>query len=139
VDQYTDTIETDDGPKKAIMVKIDREDQPPFVASFGGYSFRRTTDAPIVDTLPNIFNARTSLEQRLLANRCEICGATEKIEVHHLRKLADLKKAGRGAKPAWVIRMAELQRKTLVVCADCHDSIHAGKPYQRAAERTALD
>ena len=133
VQRYTGIIATNDGPKKAIKVEVPREDKPPLVTSFGGYSFRRRTDAPIVDTLPNLFHARTSLEQRLLAKRCELCGATEKIEVHHIRKLADLNQEGRGEKPPWVKRMAQLQRKTLVVCSDCHDSIHAGKPYRRSA------
>jgi len=75
-------------------------------------------------------SSRTDLVQRLQANECEICGSHENCEVHHIRKLADLKNRWRGRKekPAWVLRMIAMQRKTLVVCAKCHDSIHAGKP-----------
>ena len=75
-------------------------------------------------------SSRTDLIQRLKANECEICGSTDRCEVHHVRKLADLKNRWRGRKekPAWVVRMIALQRKTLVVCKECHDAIHAGRP-----------
>ena len=73
---------------------------------------------------------RTDLIQRLQANECEICGSTNRCEVHHIRKLADLKNRWRGKKqkPVWVVSMIALRRKTLVVCASCHDAIHAGRP-----------
>ena len=75
-------------------------------------------------------SSRTDLIQRLKANECEVCGSTDRCEVHHVRKLADLKNRWRGRKekPAWVVRMIALQRKTLVVCKSCHDAIHAGRP-----------
>ena len=71
----------------------------------------------------------TDLTLRLKANVCEICGATEHIEVHHVRKLSDLKHkwAGRKEKPIWVQRMIRLHRKTLIVCRGCHMDIHAGR------------
>lgn len=75
-------------------------------------------------------SSRTDLIQRLQANECEICGSQENCEVHHVRKLADLKNRWRGRKekPAWVTTMIAMQRKTLVVCAKCHVAIHTGKP-----------
>lgn len=77
-----------------------------------------------------VANSRTDLVQRLKANECEICGATEKCDVHHIRKLANLKERWRGKreKPDWVVRMIALRRKTLVVCEKCHAKIHAGRP-----------
>ena len=48
------------------------------------------------------------------------------IEVHHIRKLADLKTKGKSAPPVWVQIMAARQRKTLVVCRECHTAIHNG-------------
>lgn len=73
---------------------------------------------------------RSDLITRLKANVCELCGAQEKCCVHHVRKLADLKKrwAGRKQKPEWVRRMIAMQRKTLIVCHNCHVAIHAGRP-----------
>lgn len=78
--------------------------------------------------------ARADLVQRLQANQCELCGSQEQIEVHHVRKLANLKKrwSGRRTKPDWVIRMIGLRRKTLVVCRKCHMDIHAGRPTPRS-------
>ena len=74
--------------------------------------------------------ARSDLIRRLQADRCELCGSQEECEVHHVRKLADLKKRWRGRreKPKWVKRMVALRRKTLVVCPKCHADIHAGRP-----------
>ncbi|NCC34535.1 MAG: maturase, partial [Chloroflexia bacterium] len=73
---------------------------------------------------------RSDLVRRLQADTCELCGSHEDIQVHHVRKLADLKRrwAGRRAKPPWVKTIIALRRKTLVVCRDCHIAIHAGKP-----------
>lgn len=70
---------------------------------------------------------RSDLVRRLQADTCELCGAQGNCEVHHIRKLADLKQRWKGQKdrPAWVKRMIAMQRKTLVVCAQCHDAIHA--------------
>jgi group II intron reverse transcriptase/maturase len=73
---------------------------------------------------------RSDLIQRLLADTCELCGSHKNVEVHHVRKLANLKKrwAGRKEKPEWVKTMIALRRKTLVVCHRCHVNIHAGRP-----------
>jgi group II intron reverse transcriptase/maturase len=76
------------------------------------------------------YNTRSDLIRRLQANTCELCGSQQQIRVHHVRKLADLKKRwqGRREKPQWVKRMIALQRKTLIVCHKCHVAIHAGRP-----------
>ncbi len=74
------------------------------------------------------YNRRTDLVRRLQADTCELCDSQEDIEVHHIRKLADLKKPGRKEKPVWVKRMIALRRKTLVVCRSCHIAIHASRP-----------
>ncbi|MFE0061731.1 hypothetical protein [Streptomyces sp. NPDC059003] len=50
------------------------------------------------------------------------------MEVHHIRKLADLKQPDRPERPVWVKLMAMRRRKTLVVCRRCHEAIHAGRP-----------
>jgi hypothetical protein len=74
------------------------------------------------------YDRRTDLVRRLQADTCELCDSQEDIEVHHIHKLADLKKPGRKEKPVWVKRMIALRRKTLVVCKNCHVAIHAGRP-----------
>jgi predicted HNH restriction endonuclease len=54
--------------------------------------------------------------------------STQNVEVHHIRKIADLKKKykGRNEPPKWVKEMIQRNRKTLVICSNCHDEIHAG-------------
>lgn len=47
------------------------------------------------DAMPNTYkySGRTEFEKRLFKNQCEACGTTEgQMEVHHIRKLKDLKK-----------------------------------------------
>ncbi len=79
----------------------------------------------------NIYRARTELGQRLQANQCEWCGTTEgKMEVHHVRKLKDLK-----GKRKWEQHMIARQRKTIVMCRRCHHQLHAGTlPAKRELE-----
>jgi hypothetical protein len=74
-----------------------------------------------------LWNKRTDILDRLLADRCEVCDHRGDCEVHHVRKLANLHKTGRREKPEWVKRMIAMRRKTLVVCEPCHVAIHAGK------------
>jgi group II intron reverse transcriptase/maturase len=84
----------------------------------------------INDEIPKpLWSSGGELIQRLQANRCEICGSTQQIEVHHVRKLSDLKHRwqGRKAKPEWVKLMVARRRKTLIVCRQCHLDIHHGR------------
>jgi group II intron reverse transcriptase/maturase len=82
------------------------------------------------------FEQRSELITRLMANTCEVCGATGQCEVHHVRKLADLKTRWqhKQAKPAWVTKMIAMQRKTLIVCKSCHWKIHNGDPLPQPKE-----
>ncbi len=79
-------------------------------------------DAP---TRP-IWSGRSEIVERLLAQQCELCGATDNVEVHHIRKLADLKCYGQTNSPLWVQTMAARRRKSLVVCQNCHNAIQYG-------------
>lgn len=70
-----------------------------------------------------MYGGRTSLEQRLLANKCEWCGKENvPIEVHHIRKIKDLK-----GKKLWEQNMIARRRKTMTLCKDCHVDLHAGR------------
>jgi group II intron reverse transcriptase/maturase len=83
-----------------------------------------------VDKLVIDIPTRCQLLTRLNANVCELCGKEDvPLQVHHVRKLKDVKKryAKRGKSiPEWVLRMASIRRKTLVLCKPCHMAIHAG-------------
>jgi hypothetical protein len=128
--KYKTTIETPDGPRTCFQVTVDRDGgRKPLVARFGGIPLKRQRTTVLTDQQPVIASARRNeLIHRLLAEDCEICDARTNLEVHHIRKLADLNKPGRREKPAWVQLMARRRRKTLVVCRPCHESTHAGKP-----------
>jgi group II intron reverse transcriptase/maturase len=118
-----------------LEARVERAGRPPLIARFGGILLRPQPTATLDDRPFAFNNPGTELITRLLTGACELCGSTDHIEVHHIRKLADLDKPGRKKKPAWVKRMAARRRKTLVVCRSCHDAIHAGRPTrQRNAE-----
>lgn len=70
-----------------------------------------------------MYGGRTSLVQRLLANKCEWYGAENvPIEVHHVRKIKDLK-----GKKLWEQNMIARRRKTMTLCKECHVDLHAGR------------
>lgn len=74
----------------------------------------------IADTM-KYSKGTTSLTDRLKAERCEVCGSTEKLEMHHVRKLKDLK-----GKTLAEQMMSARNRKTIAVCLKCHVKIHSG-------------
>jgi group II intron reverse transcriptase/maturase len=130
VARYQTTTITPEGKQlKCFEVRIEREDKPASVARFGGVSLKRQPWA-VIESRPYIpaWSGRTELLQRLLADTCELCGAREEIEVHHIRKLADLKRKRGRTRPQWMQQMAIRRRKTLVVCRTCHHAIHQGRP-----------
>jgi group II intron reverse transcriptase/maturase len=125
--QYSTTIETDEGKKKVILVKHNRGLEKPLITYFGGISLKWSKWGSIEEQLTNpIWSRRSELVQRLKAQKCELCGSQKKIEVHHIRKLADIEQRGR-TKPEWQKRMIARKRKTLIVCQECHRNIHYGK------------
>lgn len=133
--KYRAKVETAEGPRTCLQVTVSRVDKPPLIARFGGIPLKVNLTATIQDqALARHSLGRTELLQRLLADTCEVCGSTQNIEVHHIRKLADLNAAGRKSKPDWMHLMASRQRKTLVLCRKCHDDLHAGRPLQGQTE-----
>jgi len=134
--KYKAVIDTPAGPRKCLQLVIERDrGRKPLVARFGGIPLRRVRTAVLTDQRPVMASAkRNELIHRLLAGRCELCEGTAGLEVHHVRKLADLNKPGRREKPPWMHLMAKRRRKTLVICRRCHEDIHAGRattPYPK--------
>ncbi len=129
VRKYKASFQAADGTTYACLeIQVQREGKKPLVARFGGIALKRQPMATLVDQIPLYERIdRNELVKRLLADKCEICGSRENVEVHHIRKLADLQKEGR-ERPLWVKIMAARRRKTLVVCYHCHQAIHKGQP-----------
>ena len=109
---------------------IDREPpKEPLIAKFGAKPINYDRNPSYIkDEKPHPLARRTELIDRLLADECELCGSTEKVQVHHVRALKDVKKkyAGQRYPPQWAIFMMERNRKTVVVCKECHLKIHNG-------------
>jgi group II intron reverse transcriptase/maturase len=137
-ERYKATLVVGNKPYKGLQVIIPREGKKPLVATWGGIPLRRKPHAILNDQLPTIWPGRTELEKRLLAQTCELCGSHERITVHHIRALKDLRQDGRREKSSWVKMMAARRRKTLVVCWSCHRSIHAGRPVQKAKNKESV-
>ncbi|MBY0500451.1 MAG: maturase [Alphaproteobacteria bacterium] len=130
--KYKATVGTIHGPRKCLEVRINRGDESPLIARFGGIPLVVEKKGIIEDQLVvRTRLGRSELLTRLLKQTCEQCGANESIEVHHIRKLSDLDKPGRKKKADWVKLMAAMNRKTLVLCQRCHRDLHAGRPMRR--------
>lgn len=122
----TTTTSTNGRTVPCLQVVVPREDKPPLGATWGGISLSYKKKTVIEDAPYQVYGGRTELIKRLLANKCELCGSEENIEVHHIRKLADLNKHNGKLVPKWKEVMSARRRKTLVTCRDCHHAIHNG-------------
>ncbi len=123
--RYKAKVITDDGPRTCFEARRRREGKPDLVARFGGIPLKRDRRAVIRDPAPiPPATPRRELIHRLRKRRCELCEHGATVAVHHVAKLASLGKPGPG-QPAWAALMARMRRKTLVVCAGCHEHIHA--------------
>lgn len=126
------TVQTAHGTLQVLEARHARGGgKEPLVARFGGIELRWHKQLILNDQPKQVYGNRSEVVQRLLAQACELCGATEPCEVHHVRKLADLSKPGQREKPLWVRRMASRRRKTLVLCQQCHEEIHRERPSRR--------
>jgi hypothetical protein len=122
--KYKAKIQTQHGSRTCFEARIHRDGKPDLVARFGGIPLARDTNAVLIDRVPPPApHPRKELLHRLLTRRCELCGEAGKVVVHQVRKLASLGPAG-PSQPAWAALMATKRRKTLIVCAACHDAIH---------------
>jgi group II intron reverse transcriptase/maturase len=132
--KYRTRVTTPGGVLTCFRAVVEREaGKKPLVAQFGGFAIRRRKDAVLVDQRPPLSYTRGSeLLRRLQADECELCGSTVRVEVHHLRKMADLNRHRRKPVPTWFRLMATRKRKTLIACRACHEAIHAGRPTKQA-------
>lgn len=100
--------ETRKGRKYCVFAKYtDAKDSNSFTDTVVPYAIRHST-------------MRTTLEQRLSAKVCELCGRTDvPLVIHHVNKVKNLK-----GKQKWEMVMIAKRRKTLAVCKGCHHHIH---------------
>jgi hypothetical protein len=125
-------IDTGNGPRTCFEARKNREGKKDLVARAGGIILRRDRHAVIRDprSAPAAY-PRRELVTRLRKRECELCETGTTVAVHQVTGLKALGQPGPG-QPAWAALMVKKRRKTLIVCADCHDWIHAN-PVAHAA------
>ena len=133
-----------------IIAKLKQEDNYVYCYEVKGkkcfvpvFKLKHMTNKPInqsnVDEMPNfhrIISPKSELVKRLNRTECEYCKRTDlPLESHHVRKLKDLKQKPNREK--WQQVMIARNRKTLVLCTECHHLLHAGKlPDKRYKEKS---
>jgi group II intron reverse transcriptase/maturase len=130
--RYKAKVTTGNGPRTCFEARFQREGKKDLVARFGGIPLKQDRRAVIHDPAP-AWNGypRKELIHRLRKRWCELCEHGTTVTVHQVAALKQLGKPGPG-QPAWAALMARMRRKTLIVCASCHDWIHAN-PIAHAA------
>ena len=108
---------------KVFRVAYENSKGKTLYATFYNQGFKRKKEigdlyCDVIPRTVTITGGRNSLIERLKLQVCELCGATDKLEMHHVRKLKDLK-----GKSDWEKRMIARRRKTLAVCSKCHAKI----------------
>jgi hypothetical protein len=122
------TRKTPNGPRRCIKLTIQREGKKPLVAMFGGLSLKRKDSAIKDQVIKPFIRTRSEIVERLLNDICEVCGAKEQVQMHHIRHLADLNKKGHREKPLWMKIMISRKRKSIPLCKRCHDDVHLNRP-----------
>ncbi len=113
---------------KGLQASIPRPDKEPLTASWGGIPLKWNIKATLQEQVPKLYSTRSELERRLLADFCELCGSEKNVEVHHVTAMRKLHEYPGRPKPAWVVRMIALKRKTLLLCKRCHEATEHGLP-----------
>ncbi len=140
--KYRTHIQRDGTTYRGLRATVEREGKEPLIAIWGGIPLSWDIKARLDDQPRQIWHGRSELEQRLLAQVCEHCGATrmtDQIQVHHIRALKDLNKYEGRDKPSWVKMMAARRRKTIVLCHSCHVDLHAGRPLKPKRSRSRTE
>jgi hypothetical protein len=126
--RHRSTITTPHGVRTCFEAHKHRPGSQPLVARFGEIPLKRQKHAVTRDHVTaQTAYPRKELVGRLRKGRCELCQHAGTVQVHQVRKLADLAASGPN-RPQWMNVMAHMRRKTLVVCQQCHDIIHHRQP-----------
>jgi AI2M/AI1M-like, HNH endonuclease/Type II intron maturase len=125
-------VKTRNGLRTCFEARRKRQGKKDLVARSGGIILQRDRHAVIRDPRPApAAYPRKELISRLRKRECELCETGTTVAVHQVTGLKALGQPGPG-QPAWAALMARKRRKTLIVCAACHDWIHAN-PVAHAA------
>ena len=86
----------------------------------GGFKKKNPMNIKDLDNLPKFtyHPTNTSLIDRLKAEKCELCGAVDKLVMHHVRKLKNLQ-----GKTTCEKQMMARKRKTIAICGKCYKKL----------------
>lgn len=121
-----------------LQVIVPRENKKPLETHFGAVPLRWNKWVKIDDNKGvRLWSKRSEVVERLLADQCELCGSEGKIEMHQVRKFADVQIKHGKEIPKWKREMSMKRRKSLAFCTDCHYKIHSGEYDGKAIRKTA--
>ena len=123
--RYKAKVRTRNGLRSCFQARRERQGKKDLIARSGGIILQRNWRAEILAPRPApAAYPRKELISRLRKRKCELCETGTTVAVHQVTGLNSLGQPGPG-RPAWAALMAKMRRKTLIVCAPCHDWIHA--------------
>ena len=103
--------------------------------------YKFSINAPIPDEV--LFKRwNNKLTRSSLFRYCAICGTSHQVEMHHVRKVKDLKaKAAGGKLDFFTMQMASINRKQVPLCRTHHAALHQNKlsPLERQQFKTGLE
>jgi group II intron reverse transcriptase/maturase len=119
--RYWITADVDGTTLKVFRVAVPREGKKPLIATFGDTRLAHSRNTVLIDSPRRVLSKGQDTIRRMQVGVCELCGSTEQIEVHHVRSLKAVRNS---TLSEWKQQMIARQRKTLVVCKQCHEDIH---------------
>lgn len=100
-----------------------------------------STNVPIPDEV--LFKRwNNKLTRSRLFKYCVICGTSHQVEMHHVRKVKDLKaKAAGGKMDFFTMQMASINRKQVPLCRTHHAALHQNElsPLERQQFKAGLE
>jgi len=94
-------------------------------------TFRAKKEFTINASIPDesLFKSwNNKLTKSSLFKYCVICGSSYQVEMHHVRKIKDLKFKARGGKmDFFTMQMASINRKQIPLCRTHHKALHKNK------------
>ena len=127
--KYKATIATPHGPRTCFEARTERPGRKPLVARFGGIPLKRQRKA-VIDrppARPGHPPAAGSWSPGSCTANANGAAGGPRWKPTRSASSPTSRKPGHG-QPAWAALMATMRRKTLIVCAPCHQAIHDGKP-----------
>ncbi len=125
--KYSATITIPEGDYRVLQVIVQRVNKKPLETHFGAVPLLWNKWVNVDDNKEvRLWSKRSKAVQRLLADYCECVVVKGQIEMHHIRKLADVQSKHGKEAPRWKREMS-MRRKSLAVCTECHYKIHRGE------------